>query len=60
MKIQDIRVGQKVRDKSTGWEMIVTVVGVVSIDMDDPYVYCDFEGNEGDVWEYSPEELEAV
>lgn len=60
MRIQDIHVGQRVRDIKTNWELIVVGVGVINLDMDSPYVYCDFEGNEGDVWEYDPEELEAV
>lgn len=60
MKIQDIHVGQKVRDIKTNWEMTVVGVGVVNLDMDGAYVYTDFEGNEGDTWEYTPEELEPV
>lgn len=60
MKIQDLHIGQKVRDVNTKWELIVTGLGVLNIDMDSPYVYCDFKGNEGDAWEYSPEELEPI
>lgn len=60
MKIQDIHIGQRVRDIKTNWEMTVVGVGVLNLDMDSPYVYCDFEGNQGDAWEYAPEELEAM
>lgn len=60
MRIQDIHIGQKVRDIKTNWEMTVVGVGVLNLDMDSPYVYTDFEGNEGDFWEYEPEELEPV
>ena len=60
MKIQDIHVGQKVRDINTNWEMIVVGVGVINLDMDGAYVYTDFAGNVGDAFEYTPEELEPV
>lgn len=60
MKIQDIHIGQKVREIKTDWVMIVVGVGVLNLDMEGAYVYTDFEGNVGDVWEYSPEELEPV
>lgn len=60
MKIEDIRIGQRVRDVNTNWEMVVVGVGVLNLDMDAPYVYTDFEGNEGDLWEYAPDELEPV
>ena len=60
MKIEEMRIGQRVRDIKTGWEMTVTGLGVINLDLDNPYVYCDFEGNEGDVWEYEPEDLEEV
>lgn len=60
MKIQDIYVGQKVRDVDTNWEMVVIGVGVINLDMDGAYVYTDFDGNEGEAWEYAPEELEPV
>lgn len=60
MKIQDIHIGQKVRDIKTNWEMIVVGVGVLNLDMDGAYVYTDFEGNVGEMWEYTPEELEPL
>lgn len=60
MKIQDIYIGQKVRDIKTNWEMTVVGVGVINLDMDGAYVYTDFEGNVGDAFEYTPEELEPV
>lgn len=60
MKIQDIHIGQRVRDIRTRWEFIVVTVGVLNIDLDSPYVYCDFEGNEADSFEYTPDELEAI
>ena len=60
MRIQDIHVGQKVRDIKTNWEMTVVGVGVINLDMDGAYVYTDFEGNVGDAFEYTPEELEPV
>lgn len=58
--IKDFRIGQRVRDIKTQWEMTVVGLGVVNLDMDYPYVYTDFEGNEGEMWEYAPEELEII
>lgn len=55
-----MHIGQRVRDIKTGWEMTVTGLNVLNLYLDRPNVYCDFEGNEGDVWEYKPEELEQV
>lgn len=60
MRIQDIRIGMKVRDINTNWEFIVVGVGVLNLDMDGAYVYVDFRENEGEIWEYSPEELEPI
>ena len=60
MKIEEMHIGQKVREKNHQFEMTVVCLGVISIDMRSPYVYCDFEGNDGDVFEYEPEELEEV
>lgn len=45
MEIRDLRVGNKIQDNN-GF-----IFDVVSIH-DDGTVYCDFEGNEGDVWEF--------
>ncbi|HEY8366414.1 MAG TPA: hypothetical protein VIL57_04615 [Bacteroidia bacterium] len=53
MTIQEIRIGDKVQDRN-GFEF-----EVVSL-FKDGTVYCDFEGNEGDVWEFKVEELERV
>lgn len=60
MKIEEMHIGQRVRDIVTGWEMTIVVLGVLNLDMDGPYVYVDFEGNEGGVIEYKPEDLEEV
>lgn len=54
MRIQDIHIGQRVRDINTDWELVVVGLGVLNLDMDAPYVYCDFKGNVGDTWEYKP------
>lgn len=60
MKIQEMHIGQRVRDIVTGWEMTVVGLGVLNIDMDGPYVYVDFEGNEGGIDEYKPEDFEPI
>jgi hypothetical protein len=57
MDIREIRWGMKVRDRHTKFEFVVVSFGA-GIDGRDAWVYCDFEGNEGDVWEFVPEDLE--
>lgn len=44
MKARDFMIGDWLQDEH-GFPMYVTAVGT-------DYVYADFEGNEGDVWEY--------
>lgn len=52
--VTDLCVGNWVYDgESTKFPMYVRVIG-------DDYVYLDFEGNEGDVWESTPEELQGI
>lgn len=45
MEIRELRIGNKVQD-ANGF-----IFDVVSIH-EDGTIYCDFEGNEGDVWEF--------
>lgn len=45
MTVQELRIGNKVQD-ANGF-----IFYVVSIH-DDGTIYCDFDGNEGDVWEF--------
>ena len=61
MKIEDLRIGQKVvsivKFKYTERESLpMKIVGL----FEDGTVYLDFEGNEGDVWEDSVENLKPV
>lgn len=60
MNITDIRIGDRVQEKNTRFPM--TVVGLYSTldDLKSGTVNLDFEGNEGDLWELKPEELERV
>ena len=60
MNITDIRIGDRVQEKNTRFPM--TVVGLYSTldDLKSGTVDLDFEGNEGDVWEHKPEDLEKV
>lgn len=48
MTVQELRIGNKVQD-ANGF-----IFDVVSIHKDGT-VYCDFDGNEGDVWEFDNE-----
>lgn len=60
MKITELRIGDRVQEKHTRFPM--TVVGLYSTldDLKSGTVNLDFEGNEGDMWELKPEELERV
>ena len=51
---KDLRVGNWVYDgKRTQFPMYVRAVG-------EDYVYLDFEGNESDLWESEPKDLEGI
>jgi len=60
MKITELRIGDRVQEIGTRFPM--TVVGLYSTldDLKSGTVNLDFEGNEGDLWERKPEELERV
>lgn len=60
MNITELRIGNRVQEKNTRFPM--TVVGLYSTldDLKSGTVNLDFEGNEGDMWELKPEELERV
>lgn len=54
INVRDLRIGNWVYDgECTQFPMWVQAVG-------EDYVYLNFEGNEGDVWESTPEELHGV
>lgn len=54
IQVQDLRIGNWVYDgKSTKFPMQVMSMG-------SDYVYLDFEGNEEDLWESGPEDLQGV
>lgn len=52
MKITDLRIGDRVQNKSTKFPMAVVAI------FEEGTTYLDFEGNEGDVWEENVEDLE--
>lgn len=60
MNITDLKLGDTVCQKDDRFPM--TVVGLYSTldDLKSGTVNLDFEGNEGDMWEHKPEELERV
>lgn len=54
IKTEELRLGNWVYDGDrTKFPMYVETIG-------EDYVYLNFEGNEGDVWETSPEELQGI
>ena len=62
MNITDLKLGDIVCQKGDGFPMVV--VGLHStldeLKKGKGYVYLDFEGNEGDMWECEVDELELV
>lgn len=54
ISVQDLCVGNWVYDgERTQFPMFVQAIG-------EDYVYLNFEGNEGDIWESTPEELQGI
>lgn len=52
--VRDLRVGNWVYDgERTQFPMFIRAIG-------EDYVYLDFEGNEGDLWESKPEDLQGI
>lgn len=52
--VQDLCIGNWVYDgKGTQFPMFIRAIG-------EDYVYLDFEGNEGDLWESKPEDLNGI
>lgn len=61
LKVTDLRVGDKVREKATGFELIVTsIFWSIHSPLTEATLSVDFEGNEGDVWEMELEEVELI
>lgn len=61
MKITELHIGDRVRDKHTAFPMIVVGIFTTKYQLNNPEagtVYLDFEGNEGDVLECDVKELE--
>lgn len=62
MKITELNIGDRVQEIDTRFPM--TVVGLHStldeLKKGKGYVYLDFDGNEGDMWECEVDELELV
>lgn len=58
--ITDLRIGMTIASKRTKFPMQITGIfcpGFPKLDNDRDTVYADFEGNEGDVFEYSVNEI---
>lgn len=61
LKVTDLRIGDKVRDKNTGFAFIV--VGIfwdLSEELTEGTLYLDYEGNKGRTLELELEEVELV
>ena len=54
IQVPDLCIGNWVYDgERTRFPMFIRAIG-------EDYIYLDFEGNEGDLWESKPEELEGI
>lgn len=60
MNITDLKLGDTVCQKDDRFPMIVVGLYSTLDDLKSGTVNLDFEGNEGDMWEHKPEELEKV
>lgn len=60
MNITDLKLGDTVCQKDDRFPMIVVGLYSTLDDLKSGTVNLDFEGNEGDMWEHKPEELERV
>lgn len=60
MKINELHIGDTVCQKDDRFPMVVVGLYSTLDDLKSGTVDLDFEGNEGDVWEHKPEELERV
>ncbi len=61
LKVTDLRIGDKVRDKRMGFEFIVTGISWCLVDdLTTANLCLDFEGNQGDEWEMKLDEVELV
>ena len=58
MKITELKIGDRVKDKATGWEMYVVGLWGDPSEPEKGTVTCDFDGNDGDVWEEEIKDLD--
>ena len=58
MNEKDVKIGDKVCDKTDKFPMIVVGIFTTLYDMDNATLYLDFEGNEGDVFEADLKDIE--
>lgn len=61
LKMTDLRIGDKVREKSTGFEFIVTgIFWSLYCSPTEATIYADFESDTADPWEFELDEIELV
>lgn len=61
LKVTDLRIGDKVRDKQTGFEFsVIGILWNLGYKLTTATLYLDFEENTGDVWELELYEVEKV
>lgn len=61
LKVTDLRIGDKVRDKRTRFPLIVTgIIWYLGDDLTDATLWLDFDGNEGPDWELELGDVELI
>lgn len=61
LKVTDLRIGDKVREKKTGFEFIVTsIFWSLHCSTTEATIYADFEDNTADPWEFELDEVELM
>lgn len=61
LKVTDLRIGDMVREKRTGFEFIVTsIFWSLECTPTEATIYADFEDNPADPWEFELDEIELV
>ena len=61
LKVTDLRIGSRIREKKTGFEFIVTsIFWSLYCTPTEATIYADFKGNPADPWEFELDEVELV
>ena len=61
LKVTDLRIGSRIREKKTGFEFIVTsIFWSLYCTPTEATIYADFEESTADPWEFEMDEIELI